>query len=142
MLKFTMSCAAFGVILSTGAALATEPALDQNNGLGSQQAERRVNIKGGVFFPPMILATIGDNIIIRNDEDTTHDASAIDGSWSTGPIQPGHQAIVSITPEMTMCFKSSFNDEYKGAFGDVETGQAPECFELSGTGDGSLLNTN
>ncbi|EPX81077.1 hypothetical protein thalar_00523 [Litoreibacter arenae DSM 19593] len=98
--------------------------------------ERRVDIKGGVFFPPMVLAAAGETVFIRNEEDTVHDATAIDGTWTTGPIQPGQVVSVLVGAEMALCFESSYNAEYKGAFGSPETGEAPECFELSGAGDG------
>lgn len=136
MHKLTTICAACAIALSAGAAGATEL------GVGNELDERLIDIKGGVFFPPMLLAATGEAITIRNTEDTVHDASAIDGTWSTGPIQPGAQIVVVITPAMTKCFKSTYNEEYKGAFGDPSTGEAPLCFVLSGAGDGSLSDLN
>ncbi|SFR42350.1 hypothetical protein [Litoreibacter janthinus] len=136
MRKFVLSCAACAVAITAGVAGATGIEDDETLGIGDQMAERRVDIKGGVFFPPMILAGAGETIIIRNQEDEVHDATALDGSWTTGPIQPGALAEVTVSADMVLCFKSTTNEEYKGAFGSPETGEAPECFELSGAGDG------
>ena len=136
MRKFVMTCAACAVALTAGVAGATGLEEDETVGLGDPLTERHVDIRGGVFFPPMILASAGEKIFIRNQEETIHDVTAIDDSWSTGPIQPGGLAHVTVGADMVLCFKSSYNDEYKGAFGSVETGQAPDCFELSGAGDG------
>ena len=142
MRKIVMSCAACALALTAGIAGATGLNGDDSSGLGAQLDERRVDIKGGVFFPPMILASAGEVITIRNEEDTVHDATAIDGSWTTGPIQPGAVAEVTVGADMFLCFKSTYNEGYKGAFGSVETGEAPECFELSGAGDGSTDGQN
>ena len=136
MRKLVMTFAACAVALTAGVAGATGVEEDETVGLGDPLTERRVDIRGGVFFPPMILASAGETIFIRNQEETIHDVTAIDDSWSTGPIQPGGLAQVTVGADMILCFKSSYNDEYKGAFGSVETGQAPDCFELSGAGDG------
>jgi plastocyanin len=139
MRKFVMSCAACALALTTGIAGATGDVSneDETLGLGDQLKERRVDIKGGVFFPPMILASTGETIFFRNDEEEVHDATAIDGSWTTGPIQPGETTQVTVSAEMTLCFQSTYNEEFKGAFGSAATGEAPECFELSGAGDGT-----
>ena len=143
MRKFVMTCAACAVALSAGIAGATEISNEDDSlGLGDPLTERRVDIKGGVFFPPMVLAGTGETIYIRNQEDTTHDATAIDGSWTTGPIEPGELVQVTIGSGMVRCFESSYNAEYKGAVGSVETGMAPECFELSGAGDGTVTEQN
>ncbi|RLJ59270.1 hypothetical protein BCF46_1418 [Litoreibacter meonggei] len=136
MRKFVMTCAACAVALTAGVAGATGVEEDETLGVNDPLTERRVDIKGGVFFPPMILASAGETIYIRNEEETTHDVTAIDDSWTTGPIQPGEVVEVVVGADMVHCFKSSYNDEYKGAFGSVETGAAPDCFELSGAGDG------
>lgn len=139
MRKFSLTCAACAVAVA-GTAFATEGEPDLS--FGDAIAERRIDIKGGVFFPPMTLAAAGETIVIRNDEDTVHDAVAIDGTWTTGPIQPGEQTVIDVVADMQMCFQSSYNEQYKGAFGDPETGAAPECFELSGAGDGENVNQN
>ncbi len=97
--------------------------------------EKTITIKGGVFFPPVMLAAPGDTIRIINDDETTHDATADDGSWTTGPIEPGAEVIFTVANEMQACFESTYNEELKGAFGDVHTGEPPECFELSGDGE-------
>jgi plastocyanin len=136
MRKFVMTCAACAVAATAGTAGATGTE-DETLNLGDALTERRVDIKGGVFFPPMILASTGETIYIRNEEDTVHDATAMDGSWTTGPIQPGAVVEVTVSAGMNLCFESSYNVEYKGAFGSAATGEAPACFELSGAGDGS-----
>ncbi|SDX09740.1 hypothetical protein [Litoreibacter albidus] len=143
MRKFMMSCAACALALSTGIAGATGDSSEEENiGLGDPLTERRVDIKGGVFFPPMVLASSGEAIFFRNEEEVVHDVTAIDGSWTTGPIQPGATKQVVVPAGMSMCFQSSQHVEYKGAFGSVETGEAPECFELSGAGDGNNTSQN
>ncbi len=142
MHKFVMSCAACAVALTAGIAGATGVEEDETLGLGDPLTERRVDIRGGVFFPPMILASTGETISIRNQEETVQDATAIDGTWTTGPIQPGEVVEVTLSAEMALCFKSTYNEEYKGAFGSPETGQAPECFELSGAGDATENSLN
>ena len=142
MRKFVLTCAACAVALTTGMASATGEDDDETLGLGDQLTERRVDIKGGVFFPPMMLASAGETIVIRNEEDVVHDATAVDGSWTTGPIQPGGVAQVTVGEGTSLCFKSTYNEEYKGAFGSAETGEAPECFELSGAGDSSDTGQN
>jgi plastocyanin len=143
MRKFVMSCAACAVALSAGVAGATEvDNEDESLGLGDPLTERRVDIRGGVFFPPMILASAGETITIRNQEETEHDLTAIDGSWTTGPILPGAVTQVFVAADMVPCFESSYNVEYKGAIGSTETGEAPECFELSGEGEANVSITN
>lgn len=120
MRKLAMFAAAFAA-LSTGGAYAFE-------------LQKTITIKGGVFFPPVMLAAAGDTVRIVNEDDTTHDATANDASWTTGPIEPGQEATLVVASEMT-CFESTFNTELKGAFGDIQTGEPPACFELSGDGE-------
>ncbi|MEP3346378.1 MAG: hypothetical protein ABJN34_15105 [Litoreibacter sp.] len=133
MRKLIMSCAALAVTAGLAGA--------QENNLGDDSLilalnNRHVDIKGGVFFPPLILASAGETITISNEEDSTHDATAIDGSWTTGAIAPGESVEVTVVAEMVLCFQSSYNEELKGAVGSPETGEAPECHVLSGEGDG------
>ena len=142
MRKFAMTSLAVAAALTAGAVMATETEDEGPLGLGDPLTESRIDIRGGVFFPPMSLAATGDQFFIRNQEEIVHTATAIDGSWTTGPIQPGAQATVVVTADMMRCFQSADNVEYKGAFGSVETGEAPECFELSGAGDGTATVTD
>lgn len=142
MRKFAMTSLAVAAALTAGAAMAVDTDDEGPNGLGDPLTERRIDIKGGVFFPPLSLAEAGDQFFIRNQEDVVHTATAIDGSWTTGPIQPGAQAVIVVTADMTRCFESADHVEYKGAFGSVETGEAPECFELSGAGEGDTVISN
>lgn len=138
MRKFAITSLAVAAALTTGAALAVDTEDEGMLDVGDPLTESRIDIRGGVFFPPMVLAQPGDKFYIRNQEDVVHNATAIDSSWTTGPIQPGAQAVVSVSADMTLCFESTENVKYKGAFGSVETGEAPECFELSGAGEGDL----
>ena len=142
MRKFAMTSLALAGALIAGAALALDTEDEGTNSLGDPLTERRIDIRGGVFFPPMSLAQPGDVFHIRNQEDVVHTATAIDGSWTTGDIQPGAHAVVQVKSDMTLCFESSKNPEYKGAFGSIETGQAPDCFELSGAGDNAINEQN
>ncbi len=116
------------LVTVTVAALALTAGVTASNadGLGS---ELQIDIKGGVFFPPVILANVGETVTIINSDETTHDATASD--WSTGPINPGETATFTVTAGMSMCFESSYDAEMKGAVGDKETGEAPSCFVLA-----------
>ncbi|WP_298261127.1 hypothetical protein [uncultured Litoreibacter sp.] len=137
MRKFVMSCAACAVALTAGVAAAEDVSNeDEVTGYDDPINERHVDIRGGVFFPPLILASVGQTITVKNQEDEIHDVTAIDDSWSSGPIAPGEEKEVTLLAEMTLCFKSTFNENYKGGFGSPETGEAPECYELSGDGNG------
>lgn len=142
MRKFAMTSMAVAAALTAGAALALDNNEDGEIGLIDPATERRIDIKGGVFFPPMVLAQPGDIFVMRNQEEIMHNATAIDGSWTTGPIQPGEEVVVVVGLDMTLCFESTENIEYKGAFGSVETGEAPECYEISGAGDNDLNAQN
>jgi len=142
MRKFAMTSLALAGALTAGAAMALDTEDEGSDSLGDPLTERRIDIRGGVFFPPMSLAEPGDTFVIRNQEDMMHTATAIDGSWTTGEIQPGEQVVVQVVADMTLCFESTENPEYKGAFGSVETGEAPECFELSGAGDSDINDQN
>lgn len=138
MRKLIMSFAALAV--STGVATAQEISVeDETIGLFGAIAENRVDIKGGVFFPPVILASAGDTIVFSNDEDVTHDVTAKDDSWTTGEISPGGIAEVLVTADMVLCFKSTTGEAYVGAFGSTETGEAPACYEGEQTiGNGEI----
>ncbi|PTX54242.1 hypothetical protein C8N43_3054 [Litoreibacter ponti] len=139
MRKFAIMTAC-AVAMTSGAALAVDTEDEELNGIGDPLTTSRIDIRGGVFFPPMVMAEVGKTYFIRNNEEIVHNATAIDGSWSTGDIQPGGQAVVHLTASMTRCFESTVNPEYKGAFGDALSGEAPECFELSGAGETDAAN--
>ena len=127
MRKLAISAAALAV-MSAGGAYADF----------SVTSEKIITIKGGVFFPPVMLTEPGEKVRFINNDETTHDATADDGSWTTGPIEPGADVEIIVTGyvnNQSNCFKSTFNEEVKGAFGDPETGTAPDCFELSGEGE-------
>lgn len=60
-------------------------------------ADHKVTIKGFAFSPSNLPVVAGDTITFSNADTTTHTATAPDGAFDTGRIEPGKAARVTVS---------------------------------------------
>ena len=76
----------------------------------SQQASAEtyeISLMGPGFFPIDTYTQVGDVIIFHNLAETAATISAVDGSWTTGTIEPQGNTTLTIVDGMTSEFENS-----------------------------------
>ncbi len=56
------------------------------------------------FAPARAKVTVGAKVKFTNTGKETHTANALDGSWTTGPIEPGKSATVTFNKPGTYAY--------------------------------------
>ena len=78
-------------------------------------ATHEVSITADGFVPREIGAESGDTVIFTNAHDRAHTATADDGTFDTGRIQPGESRSVTIVGPTG--YADRFNPRFTGAVG-------------------------
>ena len=78
-------------------------------------ATHEVSITAEGFQPPRVEAEPGDTVIFTNAHDRAHTATADDGTFDTGRIQPGESQSVTVLGPTG--YVDRFNPRFVGAIG-------------------------
>lgn len=75
---------------------------------GAAQADNiEVDIVDGTYFPSVIYASTGDNIIFYNESDATHTINGPEESWTSGPIPIDGTYRLNLTHNTPLTFSSA-----------------------------------
>lgn len=86
---------------------------------GAAQADNHVVlIVDGSYFPSVIFASAGDNIIFRNESGSTHVIQGADESWTSGNIGGSASYRLNLTRNTPATF-SGTGGGYEEAFGEI-----------------------
>lgn len=77
-----------------------------------------VLIVDGSYFPSVIYATAGDNIIFRNQSEGPHTVNGPEGSWTSGAIQYDATYRLNLTHNTPATF-SGMGSDGSEAFGEI-----------------------
>ncbi len=77
----------------------------------SAQADNvSVLIVDGAYFPPLIFANPGDNIIFVNKSQAAHVVSGPDGTWTSGDISPEDSYVLNLTQSTPLTYSGVWID--------------------------------
>ncbi len=72
-----------GLVLAAGFACGT------HGGRAAKPVSHVVAMSGIAFVPPVLQAALGDTVVFRNDDPVPHTATADQGTFDSGDLQPG-----------------------------------------------------
>jgi len=72
--------------------------------------EHSVLLMGQGYFPSQVYPAIGDTVLFENSSIVAMSATASDGSWDTGVLQPGERYTLEVTQGMTQTFGDTVNE--------------------------------
>jgi plastocyanin len=78
------------------------------------QSNATVSIANFAFSPATINVSVGDTVVFVNNDSVAHTATATDGSFDTGTIQPGGSASVTFTSAGTFSYMCSIHPNMTG----------------------------
>ena len=78
--------------------------------------QHSVLLMGQGYFPSEVYPVIGDTVTFENSSIVAMSATASDGSWDTGVLQPGESYTLEVTEGMTQSFGDTVNE------GSIATG--------------------
>ncbi|KIN70864.1 hypothetical protein Z945_3328 [Sulfitobacter noctilucae] len=94
-------------------------------GAGAAHADNiEVLIVDGSYFPSVVFATAGDNIIFRNRSDGAHVVGGPDEAWSSDSIPVNGSYSLNLTPTTPSTF-SSISGSAETATGEIVFSEAP-----------------
>ncbi len=111
------------------------------------QSTSTVTIASFAFSPASVSVSVGDTVVFVNNASVAHTATATDGSFDTGTIQPGGSASVTFTSAGTFSYLCSIHTSMTGTVtviaADDGNGSEPGgtdggTTELPDTGSGPL----
>lgn len=105
-------CVLAGMAGMAGLAFAS-PRARAHDGLGCG-AVHEVEIRGFAFTPDQVEVAAGDSIRWTNRDLAPHTATALDGSWDTGPIAEDESVTLTFDPGMAGPYHCSFHPEMSG----------------------------
>lgn len=83
-----------------------------------QAEDHTVLIVDGSYFPPVTIASMGDNIIFINESGSTHELTGAGDSWTSGQIGASGSFRLEITEEVPATFTGS-GSEFAGVVGEI-----------------------
>jgi plastocyanin len=105
-----------------------------------QAADTTVSIENFSFSPAAISVQAGDTVTWVNNDTVAHTATATDGSFDTGPIDPGSSASITFSTAGTFSYMCSIHPSMTGSV-DVaaadDGGNGGEPIDLPNTGTGT-----
>ena len=69
----------------------------------------RITIQDFAFAPGDLSVAAGTTITITNNDTTAHTVTADDGSFDTGPIEPGASATLTLDTAGTFAYHCTFH---------------------------------
>lgn len=66
------------------------------------------------FDPPTITVDAGTEVTWKNSDEAAHTASAVDGSFDTGALDPGEEGAVALDRPGTQAYVCEFHPLMKG----------------------------
>lgn len=86
---------------------------------GAAQADNHVVlIVDGSYFPPVIFAGPGDNIIFRNESGASHVITGAEESWTSGTINGSGSYVLNLTRNTPNTFTGS-GGGFEEAVGEI-----------------------
>ena len=109
----------------------------------SAQSTTTITIADLAFSPANVTIQIGDTVVFANNDSVAHTATANDGSFDTGTIQPGESASVTFTTAGTFSYFCQIHPSMSGSVTvqAVEGGNPDDPTELPDTGVGPITST-
>lgn len=113
-MKYLLTSMAFCAVLS-GCSTATTTPGGQTTPAGSNSPTQAttVSIKNFNFSPATLNVKSGTQVVFKNEDSSPHTATAEDGSFNTGTIDPGKSATITVTKSAS--YKCNFHATMKGS---------------------------
>jgi len=112
----------------TAPAEGTTPALDSTT---------TVEISNNAFNPPQLNVAPGTTVRFVNNDNVSHTATADNGVFDTGVLQPGYSLDVVLEGAGTVPYHCELHPEMQGSIVVGEAGQASEAAEGGGAEEGA-----
>lgn len=110
-------------------------ALVYASGSAGADATKEVSITDTGFGPTTLEVASGDTVVWTNDGTATHDVSADDGSFQSGPISPGQSFPFTFETEGTYVYRSTTDSDLTGSVvvGGAAIGSAQSASPFAAT---------
>jgi plastocyanin len=117
-----------------------------NAGPANAQSTTTITIAGFAFSPANVTVQAGDTVVFVNNDSVAHTATANDGSFDTGTIQPGSSASVTFSSAGTFSYFCQIHPNMTGSItvtavddgSGTDGGSGEPTTELPDTGTGPL----
>jgi len=86
-----------------------------HNGINHSPQTHEIAISGFAFDPDVLVAKPGDTVRWTNHDIAPHTATAVDGSWDTGPIAGGASAQITVNADMHLDYFCRFHPIMNGS---------------------------
>jgi plastocyanin len=94
-LKFLSAVCVAGVLLAgCGASTTTSHTTRKTHAMTPISGHATVQIRNFMYHPMALTVTAGTKVTFHNDDQTSHTATALNGTFDTGTIKPGRSATV------------------------------------------------
>lgn len=101
-----------GTRITLAAAENTDPAVQATPAAAATPSE--VTIRDFAFEPPTVEIAAGATVVWRNAGNAPHTATASDGAFDTGRIDPGQEATVTFDTAGSFAYRCAFHPNMKG----------------------------
>jgi plastocyanin len=96
-----------------------------------------VDISNNAFNPAQLNVAPGTTVRFVNNDTVPHTATADNGAFDTGELQPGYSMDVFLDGEGTVPYHCELHPELKGSIVVGEAGQASDAGESGGAEEGT-----
>ncbi|MDJ0826464.1 MAG: cupredoxin family copper-binding protein [Rhodobacter sp.] len=93
--------------------LAALPLLAVSSGR-ARAATHNVQIQGFAFSPAALSVAAGDTVVFTNGDGAPHTATAADGAFDTGRINPGASAQITVSAAGSFAYRCRFHPNMTG----------------------------
>lgn len=95
-------------------------------GTAAQAESHEVLIVDGSYFPYVIFATEGDEIVFRNESGANHYIVGANDSWQSGAIPPNGTFQIELEEETPLTF-SGTGGGFEQAYGEIVMAELPDA---------------